>query len=558
MKKMKGVLFGLLLFGAVTLSSGATDVPEPPSVKSAVEITVRSVETNGVTVRWFEEMVPMRDGTKLYTYGALPPAGEKAAIVIMRSPYVGERPVDMTAYALGETGHLKRGYAYVHQHVRGCGMSDGAHRVYVDERNDGLDTLAWIRTLPHYSGSVFLQGASYLSSVHWSYLDTNPSDVKGCYLTVQDANRYNIHYRNGNFKIALHGNWSVNEHKKKDKTLRRNPAATFTDLPLKGFTERRLGEYVPEIEASWDHPDPSDLWWQLPGAAGGEYRHALFHSRMPVMMVTGFYDIYTEGVFDMWREISPSRRANCALVVDDGHHGGRRSDIDSALDWFDWCQGRGKLKCAIPGETVWFGKWEKAWRHAPLMTDGAEAMTWKLDFKPGAFTYDPKNPPHFNVVGCHTFGGIQTQPATGWCKDVITCELPPLEKSIDIQGRMRLALKVKSDCEDTAFYVRLSVRKLDGKWYNLRDDIKTILCNHDTYRPGDVVEIKYDLSDHAFLLKKDERLRLEVAGASADQFVPHTNQRGPFHLQAKSRIAHNEVLGGTLTVPVGDSIGCKR
>ena len=341
-------------------------------------LTIHAAVTNTVELRWFEEMVPMRDGTCLYTYGVLPPEGEKCAIVLERNPYVKGASVDMPAYARAAQGTLKRGYAFVRQHVRGCGRSDGARFVYVDERNDGLDTLDWIRRLPHYNGEIFLSGSSYLASVHWSYLGTNPPDVKGACLQVQDVNRYNIHYRNGNYKAALHGGWVVGEYKKKDRALKRDSAAKFTDLPLKGFTIRRLGEYVADLEETWEHPRPDDAWWMTPGVAGGEYRRALPDSTIPVMIVSGFYDIYTEGIFDMWRELPSARRANCALVMDDGAHGGRRKGIDSDLDWFDWCRGKGTLKVAHPGETTWYELWTEAWHHAPAMDD---ASAWRsVDF----------------------------------------------------------------------------------------------------------------------------------------------------------------------------------
>ena len=186
------------------------------------DVEIRSVVTNGVEVRWFEEMVPMKDGTRLYTYGVLPPAGETRGIVFRRNPYVEEKPVDMPAYAWSQHGALKRGYAYVEQHVRGTGMSEGSWVPYENEREDGLATLEWLRRLPHYCGEIFLSGGSYLSSVHFSYLSTNPPDVKGAALFIQDVNRYNVAYRNGFFKIGLHGNWFVKGYRKKDKSLCRN------------------------------------------------------------------------------------------------------------------------------------------------------------------------------------------------------------------------------------------------------------------------------------------------------------------------------------------------
>ncbi len=91
----------------------------------------------GDDVRCFEEMVPMRDGTRLYTYGVLPPEGAKCGIVFMRTPYAEEKPVDVSSWAADQRSALARGYAYVVQHVRGTGMSEGAWFPYEDERDGG-------------------------------------------------------------------------------------------------------------------------------------------------------------------------------------------------------------------------------------------------------------------------------------------------------------------------------------------------------------------------------------------------------------------------------------
>ena len=572
------------LLYADMLAFCASSSVAPARVPQAV---IRSEVRNGVTLRWFEEMVPMKDGVRLYTYGVLPPEGEKCAIVFQRSPYVKEEPVDMPAFARNQQKALARGYAYVFQHVRGTGMSEGDWVPYVAERADGLSTLEWIRHLPHYNGEIFLSGGSYCASVHWSYLGTNPPDVKGAVLTVQDVVRYNIHYRNGHYKSALHGNWVVKGYKKKNRNLKRDPSVKFTDLPLKGFSERRLGERVADLEDTWQHPRPEDAWWRTEGAAGNEFRRALLDSTMPVLMVSGFYDIYTEGLFDMWRELPPARRANCAFVVDAFDHGGRRpkgvaadspvffpngsrhdeAGRDSDLDWFDWCRGKGTLKYIRPGETRWYELWANEWRVAPEMADAPGRLSVsftsdrRLSFAPVSpggetvrFSYDPSSPPSFPGAGCLGFGGMKEQPAPGFRADVVSFVSGPSPKRYDVRGRMKLTLSVSTDCDDTAFFVRVSVRKRDGKWYTLRDDIKSISWDHPDYVPGTAVSIAYTLSDHAFVIEEGDRLRADVAGANAEAFIPHTNFKGPFAEQTKSRVAQDTLFpaGCSLVLPVAE------
>ena len=162
----------------------------------------------------FEEMVAMPDGVRLYTYGVRPAQGVKCPIVIQRNPYMKNAKIDLNAYLKSQRANLKRGYAYIMQHCRGTGVSEGEWVPYEQERTDGLAFLEWVRARPWYNGEIFLEGGSYGASVHWSYLDTNPPDVKGAWLTVQEVDRYNIIYRNGFFKIGLHGGWFVKGYKK--------------------------------------------------------------------------------------------------------------------------------------------------------------------------------------------------------------------------------------------------------------------------------------------------------------------------------------------------------
>ena len=74
-------------------------------------VVLQSAVTNGVEVRWFEDMMPTKDGIRLYTYGSVPADGVRCPIVVMRNPYVKEKRIDGPAYAQGARAALKRGYA---------------------------------------------------------------------------------------------------------------------------------------------------------------------------------------------------------------------------------------------------------------------------------------------------------------------------------------------------------------------------------------------------------------------------------------------------------------
>ena len=106
---------------------------------------------------------------------------------------------------------------------------------------------------------------------------------------------------------------------------------------------------------------------------------------------------------------------------------------------------------------------------------------------------------------------------------------------------MTARLRVRSDCEDTCFYIRLSLVKEEGD-YGLRDDINQISNFAPDYVPGEEIEMDFSFDEHAFVIKKGEKLRIDVSSSAFPLYVRHTNNRGPFALQTTAKIAHNTVI----------------
>ena len=108
---------------------------------------------------------------------------------------------------------------------------------------------------------------------------------------------------------------------------------------------------------------------------------------------------------------------------------------------------------------------------------------------------------------------------------------------------MTARLRVRSDAEDTCFYVRVSLCKAEGD-YGLRDDINRLSNFDAAYRPGDEIDMDFSFDEHAFVIKQGERLRIDISSSAFPHYVPHTNQRGLFCEQTTAKIAHNTVLLG--------------
>jgi uncharacterized protein len=126
-------------------------------------------------------MVPMRDGTKLYTVIVVPKGAHDAPILLTRTPYNAagraERSTSgrmIEALPLSDEGFVKAGYIRVYQDVRGKYGSEGAYLMTpppagseynptgADDTTDGYDTIEWlVKNVPESNGRVGMIGSSY-------------------------------------------------------------------------------------------------------------------------------------------------------------------------------------------------------------------------------------------------------------------------------------------------------------------------------------------------------------------------------------------------------------
>jgi putative CocE/NonD family hydrolase len=140
-----------------------------------------TAQTDDVEVKAFyrktEQLIPMRDGVKLFTAIYTPKdQSQKYPIMLNRTPY-SVNPYGPNAYreALGPSEHFqKEKFIFVYQDVRGKFMSEGEWvevRPYkpkkngpkdVDESTDTYDTIEWLlKNVPNNNGRVGMWGISY-------------------------------------------------------------------------------------------------------------------------------------------------------------------------------------------------------------------------------------------------------------------------------------------------------------------------------------------------------------------------------------------------------------
>ena len=129
-----------------------------------------------------EAMVPMRDGTKLYTVIVIPKGATNAPIVLTRTPYNAKGRANrsdsssmLATLPLADEAFVRDGYIRVYQDIRGKYGSEGDYIVTrpvigplnqtkVDHTTDAYDTIDWLvnkANLPESNGRVGMIGSSY-------------------------------------------------------------------------------------------------------------------------------------------------------------------------------------------------------------------------------------------------------------------------------------------------------------------------------------------------------------------------------------------------------------
>ena len=128
-----------------------------------------------------EAMVPMRDGTKLYTVVVMKKGTTHGPILLSRTPYdahesthrvASQRIVDILEGMDAE--FAEDGYIRVYQDIRGLHRSEGQYimnrpivgplnNTGIDESTDAYDTIDWlVKNVPESNGKVGIIGSSYL------------------------------------------------------------------------------------------------------------------------------------------------------------------------------------------------------------------------------------------------------------------------------------------------------------------------------------------------------------------------------------------------------------
>lgn len=516
-------------------------------------------QSNAVSVE--ETFFTVSDGTKLYTRIIVPAEYNQCPIVFQRTPY--EPSHNGTAHALESCENdmfVKSGYAVILQHCRGRGDSEGDCIPYgYAERTDALDTLEIIRTLPFYNGEIYLCGGSYLSTVHLLYLDPTPTDIKGAALSIQTDRMYFRNYRNGCCYDFCNINWY------KGMLNRRYPNASADGKlvrPFKDIAKRVFSEDIPELTGMYINDTYNEFWKNDPRT------NVMENLTVPILLTEGWFDFYIEGMFSMWERLKTETKAKSAFVVGPWGHGTQVNNAeyplphgnipqDFSVKWFNSIRNQTPYEYAQCGKVNYYSVGGDFWAAADNLQNqkakrfylNADKTLSEQPLQAGELSY--RFDPAFRH-GKFKYHNIFKAERADIEDGIISFYSHPFEEDASFYGKVRWHATVKTDCEDTAFYIRIYLTE-NSCDFNLTETITTLSNIDENYRPNTDICIDIQTPPIAFTVKKGSGLRVDIS-SDGGIYVPHANVKGHWAEVTETQVAKNTVvLNGEAFIEISEA-----
>ena len=294
-----------------------------------------------------ERMVPMRDGSKLFTAFYIPKdSSEKHPILFNRTPYscnpYGEDKFNPRIYLTYWMNYLKEGYIIAIQDVRGKWMSEGEFEDIrpfnqnkkgkeFDEASDTYDAIEWmISNIPGNNKRVGVFGISYPGfystmaalSGHPALKAVSPQAPVTEWFLGDD-----FHHNGAFFLMDGFGFYSGFGKPRPKPTMQWSEGFNFRsqdnyDFYLKTGALKNFAKLMGDSIAFWKdlyaHPDYDD-WWKARNPM-----NFVTNIRPAVLVVGGLFDAEDcYGAWNLYKAIeSKSKNTDNRLVMGPWQHGG--------------------------------------------------------------------------------------------------------------------------------------------------------------------------------------------------------------------------------------------
>lgn len=515
--------------------------------------------------------VRARDGARLLTDHFAPdlPA---APTVLIRTPYgrgIGMRLVALTI--------AERGYHVVVQSCRGTFGSDGAFEPLLHERDDGLDTVDWLRRQPWYGGRFGMFGVSYQGFGQWAMAAEVGDELAAMVAVVTASQTRDSTYAGESFSLDTVLTWAellsaqtVPWWSRQVELKRGQPrlAAGLAHLPLADADRVATGATVPFFQD-----------WLREVAPGADYwRPRVFDTRVadvtaPALMVTGWHDIFL-----------PAQLADFAVLRDAGRaphlrigpwtHGSRGllgAALREGLVWFDRHLRAPGSAADDPLVRVHVGGTGGGWRDLPDWPPPSRPVVWhlaaggRLDVAPpgpaapSRLRYDPADPtPSLGgplLVGQRA-GPYDNRPLEER-PDVLTFTSAPLGSTLALAGPVSATVYVRSELPHFDVFVRLCDVDAAGRSENVCDGLVRVTPERFPAGADGVVAVPVPMWPVARRFAAGHRLRLQVSGGAHPRYARNPGTGEPLASAVDLRAGGREVFhepgrASALTLPLAD------
>jgi predicted acyl esterase len=176
---------------------------------------------------------------------------------------------------------------------------------------------------------------------------------------------------------------------------------------------------------------------------------------------------------------------------------------DYIAEWFDSIRENRAYAYAERGKVTYYSIGDDQWRSDVYPKETGRAKRFWLGAngrllpsdtvgERRSYLYDPSA-----LTGCYRSGNIFRAHAAGTVSGVLSFFSDPFEQEERFFGKVRFHLNVSSDCEDTAFFMR--VYFVDGEEsYNLTETVGALSYFTDRYTPNEEIAIELDTPPIAF------------------------------------------------------------
>jgi putative CocE/NonD family hydrolase len=432
----------------------------------------------------------------------------------------------------------ERGFHVVMASCRGTGGSSGRFDPMRHERSDGLDTVAWLRRQPWFTGRLGTFGPSYVGYTQWAIADVPELAAMATMVTASQFR--DPTYAGESFALYTTLAWASLLHAQASsrwsdriELLRGQPKLhkAFAHLPLGEADRMAVGAEV-EFFRRWlslsgaPRSDVDAYWSEM------NHDHRLAEVTAPVLMVGGWQDIFLPWQL---RDYAALRAAGARphLTIGPWTHGSGGLLVESLRESLDWFRThlRGEkgvlrdrpVRLHLGGVQEWreYDEWPPERDGRPVGTprpwylhpDGLLSTVDPKPSTPDSFTYDPADPTPMlaGPVLAANLARPRDNAELEARADVLVYTGDVLEHDLDVIGPVTATVHVRASRPYHDVFVRLCDVTPDGVSLNICDGLLRVSTPSDG-----PVTVKLWPTAHRF--RAGHRVRVQVSAGAHPRY----------------------------------------